>query len=92
MSHTPGPWKVIAPIRGYAAGVATQTEGEVPQNEIAVADIPETQGRGDAQANARLIAVSPELLAMVRAYATTYPLDAYADKAAQLIAKAEGLV
>jgi hypothetical protein len=37
-----------------------------------------------------LHAAAPELLALVRAYATTYPLDVYQDKALALIAKAEG--
>lgn len=34
--------------------------------------------------------VAPELLALVRAYATTYPLDGYQDTAQALIARAEG--
>jgi len=40
--------------------------------------------------NARLIASAPELLALVRSYHNTYPLDEYSDFAYKLISKAEG--
>jgi hypothetical protein len=40
--------------------------------------------------DARLIAAAPELLALVRSYAMTYPLDEYQDKARAAIAKATG--
>ena len=43
-------------------------------------------GEGDkAKEVAALIAAAPELLALVRAYRTTYPLDVYTDKADTLI-------
>jgi hypothetical protein len=40
--------------------------------------------------DARLIAAAPDLLALVRSYAMTYPLDEYQDKARAAIAKATG--
>ena len=44
----------------------------------------------DFQANARLIAAAPALLALVRGYRTTYPLDDYADAADKIIAQVSG--
>lgn len=58
-------------------------------------DIATTTGPGwlmpveEQIANARLIAAAPDLLALVRAYRNTYPLDVYADKAEAAIARAE---
>ena len=44
-------------------------------------------GRGEP--DAALIAAAPELLALVRSYRTTYPLDEFAEIADALIAKAK---
>ena len=87
--YTPGPWEVencgvgkqanklfIWPAKGTGHGFH------------AVATIHEYFG--NKWANARLIAAAPELLALIRSYATTYPLDEYHDKATAAIAKATG--
>ena len=80
--HTPGPWRwnTAAGIYGSnnkrCANVFVQDEIKLPDDEI--------------DANARLIAAAPDLLALVRSYATTYPLDEYYDKATAAIAKATG--
>lgn len=60
--HTPGPWAIHPPVRGYAHSVmARHTTG----SRIACADIPEgldADGE-DSLANARLVAAAPDLLA-----------------------------
>lgn len=100
MSHTPGPWSVATPTYG-ANGVLyilapQQSENEWPR-EVAVLY---SGGEDEQDANARLIAAAPELLAALRiaretiamACGTTAPFvkQAFAiiDPA---IAKAEGV-
>ena len=78
--HTPAPWR-------YEPG--TKTIRSVPANYW-IASMDSWDGAANHEANARLIAAAPELLAIGRAYATTYPLDEYADVATALIAKVNG--
>lgn len=64
--HTSGKWKVIPPIRGYVASVAIE-------KVVTIADILETDGNGDPQDNARLIAAAPELLAFIKSLPIPVP-------------------
>lgn len=53
--HSPGPWRIGDPVRGYKFCVYSE-------DRDAVADVPDTTCTGTlAQANARLIAAAPEL-------------------------------
>lgn len=81
-AHTPGPWEVSHGTRVYnAAGVMVVDHGDVP--------------RWEALANARLIAVAPELLALVDRLARAgSPMPdkiaaEFIDQARALIVKAE---
>jgi hypothetical protein len=59
--HTPGPWRVAA-MRGFAGSI-----GVGPKGETAVAVIAADAFPSEREANARLIAAAPELLAALRA-------------------------
>jgi hypothetical protein len=85
--HTPGPWRVEWPFEGGALITAEDGHGEIAQVKTRYS---KTNNIEEAHANARLIAAAPDLLALVRSYATTYPLDEYYDKATAAIAKATG--
>lgn len=80
-AHTPGNWYALYgavisdKLNDYGNFVITACQRELTDQD---------------KANLRLIAAAPELLALVRAYSTTYPLDEYADRAAEIIAKAQG--
>jgi hypothetical protein len=67
-NHTPGPWLLSTyshgPFKGRAAGVYVD-EGDDGENDIC--EIPQWCGAGDEQeANARLIAAAPDLLAALK--------------------------
>lgn len=58
--HTPGPWKIVPGVRGYEHSIMG-TDGD------AACDVPETSHpTTTAEANARLIAASPDLLEVAR--------------------------
>ena len=96
--HTPGPWRVLG--NGVTYGVAGPS-GEYICEGTVVSVSGVNQAPGDA--NSRLIAAAPELLAEykraighLRSFADAAPMDATAETAAilycadRLIAKAEG--
>jgi len=76
--HTPGPWEVETYL---PEAYRIRPKGKPKYC---------TESSEEFFANARLIAAAPDLLALVRSYATTYPLDEYHDKATAAIAKATG--
>lgn len=91
-THTPGPWVVGEGLRGYDFGIVKKIENA----EIGIADIPEGVRRGEAEANAVLIAAAPELLAELKTLIAEIvrlhipvPLARLA-MATGIIAKAEG--
>jgi hypothetical protein len=100
MSHTPSPWTVSA-LDGQTIGprrvlVSWTSGAEVPQLQ-AVARVFERTG--ETEANARLIAAAPELLAALRelvrawdhtTYAVPDRMEAALTAADAVIAKAEG--
>lgn len=64
--HTPGPWDVNASRNGYTSEVAI--EGPIREQETApVCWIGANRISSENEANARLIAAAPELLAACRA-------------------------
>ena len=85
--HTPGPWR--SRELGSEGARIFPDYGDIRERGKTIADV---RGRDTLTdfANARLIAAAPELLALIRSYATTYPLDEYHDKATAAIAKATG--
>jgi hypothetical protein len=95
MSRTPGPWRVETDEFDIVAS----------DGELLATIFPMSQGKGDAEANARLIAAAPDLLEALKiAHATIYALAKIHDPAWQIyvnrapemlqieaaIAKAEG--
>lgn len=62
IGHTPGPWVVGEGLRGYDFGIVKKIE----MAEIGIADIPEGVHVGEAEANARLIAAAPDMLAALK--------------------------
>lgn len=77
--HTPGPWYVEGTEIKHTNGLIIAGTYYVGVNR-----------RNEREANARLIAVAPELYALVRGYLTTYPHDTYNEKAQELINKIAG--
>lgn len=86
MSHTPGPFTIH--VNGYELDIEARIKSEneviATVHHLGIDREPEQIG------NAQLFASSPEMLALLRGYLTTYPLDVYAETTAALIAKAEG--
>lgn len=80
--HTPGPWKVAISARKATLTRITTTDGAL----VASANGPGLSETGEAEANARLIAAAPELLAIVQRLSTMFPsgegLGGYAPKEA----------
>lgn len=70
MNHTPGPWQVVASTdrrsRGYIRRV-----GSVP-GEMAVARVMQGRCFGEQDANARIIAAAPDMLAALELICTNY--------------------
>ena len=60
VSHTPGPWKA-----GYRSGFSWQIGGSDQFGPVTVAEVLYSPGV-NAEANARLIAKAPEMLAIAR--------------------------
>jgi hypothetical protein len=93
--HSPAPWSIgteyqnsmdeIEDAEGRTLAVVWTRRA--PERATAR---PQFKDCEKGMANARLIACAPELYALVRAYATTYPLDEYQDVARALLAKVEG--
>ena len=85
MTHTPAPWKVIETWRFDHAG--NQRDALVIVNDDSNADV---LSGTNAEANARLIAAAPELLAALKALMDDrHNWEAWLD-AENVIAKAEG--
>lgn len=64
--HTPGPWRVERSLDGRSDGYIRPVNGHVEPGAVApvaVARVVGSRGRGETEANARLIAAAPELLA-----------------------------
>ena len=89
MSHTPGPWSAVSCRVGWY--IASAPDGAI------VVDTGDAEGRYgpiESEANARLIAAAPELLAALQAIAEgcSFPEDdvqrAIRDRARAAIAKA----
>lgn len=85
--HTPGPWKVARQNRSPTTG-EWMISGATPGYLAEVRDC----GSGDVQANARLIAAAPELLAALQACLPHLPGEACGEHedARAAIAKATG--
>lgn len=90
MKHTPGPWV----YRFRVGGTWVET-----LDETVLAQVHPTYGVGDVDANARLIAAAPEMLAQLKGWLAIFsrpgiylsPLTQTAIKETEaLIAKAEG--
>lgn len=96
--HTPGPWtKDSALIRGTYASIIAQSTTSKAKCIIAHIDSP--LGKGEAEANAHLIAAAPELLNACKlaqglldglAMANIYRLGTVYNDLTVIIAKAEG--
>lgn len=65
--HTPGPWRANQPR--YILGLKTQGQWYIHAKDCTVA----CSLDGDREANARLIAAAPELLAALQAYEPFLP-------------------
>lgn len=90
--HTPGPWTaVIKEVRGNGRCIAS-TANNATREGLELGLEAKIVFDRENIANARLLAAAPELLALVRAYLNTYPLDEYSDRAEKLITRAEGSV
>lgn len=61
--HTPGQWKIYAPNEIYPSRALVGARG----GQVSIYDAPLTN---ETEANARLIACAPELLALVERYAS----------------------
>lgn len=92
MSHTPGPWRVFDNADHFIIGI-----GELNGDGITDCGFGIWRGKSEeAQANARLIAAAPDLLAvlpdLLDHYLTCYDgnYDQLATDARAAIAKAEG--
>lgn len=81
-AHTPGPWFLDQYNDGSMA--------IVPQVGFTIAPLKPREGFDDDIPNARLMAVAPELLNLVKAWAMSEPLGTHADACHAAIAKAEG--
>jgi len=105
MVHTSGPWRYDKKRCAILAGEDKEEDGFVVEPATKVVDLYGVMGGDDTDADARLIAAAPDLLAALRAVASTYrtfrnvpkdeqewtPLDDEALEAAfAAIAKAEG--
>ena len=91
-SHTPGPWKVIEPDEFTEPWRKDVCHFQDNGDCITVANVRVAPPIGETEANARLIAVAPELLDFVRNVAATQCSTHYFHgQAEELISKAEGL-
>lgn len=72
--HTPGPWVVGRPIRGYEASIQ-----QALNPLVVIADVPNPDntilGDARARANALVIAASPRMLETLEAVADAFGLD-----------------
>ena len=90
IQHTPGPWRVsIGSGRPNSVGIrdgAYRLVAEAHQLTVGAYD--------DLEANARLIAKAPEMLALLQAFVDMYPPDNHFvgtfDKARALLREIEG--
>lgn len=88
--HTKGPWKVLYSSNKYPSihSGPTQTPVAVLYEYVSETD---RDLLDNAEANARLIAAAPELLAWLKFIKDAYSLDEYTQaELSELIAKAEG--
>ena len=87
--HTPGPWQpdlVVNPTTRQAYPWAIWKDGV----RVARVDSRPLAVRSEEEANARLIAAAPEMLALLKRITTTGYLGEIADEACALLAKVEG--
>lgn len=92
--HTPGPWRINAVMREYGNKL------EIAHEEISVTSVT-VAGKGnktsitpEQEANARLIAAAPDLLAALEAMVSAKGFDQEAAaliKASEALAKAKGV-
>lgn len=96
-THTPGPWKTV--IGPSTCAVTTANEAPYQAGICRILEKSASYHEGEAEANARLIAAAPELLAALRVAALICAKQnslSYADRreaheiVMQAIAKAEG--
>ena len=87
-SHTPGPWK--AGSYSSVVGIPITAQPDKTKNTVVVASTIQASSREEAEANARLISVAPDLLALAREIATGFCTAADMHKAQRIIAKVEG--
>ena len=66
MAHTPGPWTAIEDWGEHISAYAHVAEVRGNEPDFAILAAPESHPFRDAEANARLIAAAPELLAALR--------------------------
>lgn len=62
--HTPGPWSWAQVWRGPETKIHAEFEGR----RVALAEVFTMYSHGEKEANARLIAAAPELLALAKQY------------------------
>ena len=86
---TPGPWRVLEPEDTYPDELVVDAEtSRFPVAEISVGGI-SREWRLEAGANARLVALAPDLIDLARRVYRD-PHDDHSERARVLIAKAEG--
>lgn len=98
-AHTPGPWHYERPYGEPGHYISGPNTGLIAKLYEPDAHLFNVDKPVSIEANARLIAAAPELLAVVRSFAATYGSLPFADRfrfaataeqAADAIAKAEG--
>ncbi len=96
--HTPAPWKVCPAQKGKLGGIEVATDKAWLEREL-ICMMPHGPEQAQAEANARLIAAAPELLAALEIImesivwqgGVTYKIkDGNLEAAREAIAKAQG--
>ena len=76
VKHTPGPWKVNADEYGNVLGVRAANDATICQINWMI----RKRGGLQAEANARLIAAAPDLLAVLKEFVKDSECDADGEK------------
>jgi hypothetical protein len=85
MKHTPGPW-YVDPIRispSATIHIRSNAYAEIPGEFMPIADVRAGVHVGEDEANARLIAAAPELLAALKSLTAHLGPDGYIPQAGE---------